>query len=328
MRANGGTKADVADRLLLIASGAVLLVATFAISGTDSLRDGRTGRLARQRAISVLGKLGELEGELEVDKTQPDWQIKKLILRGPRVDETQPDSTLVKVALRGSRVTDSTLELLGELPEVSELKLEDTRVTDAGIRQLQCLTELEHLYLDGVEITDAGLAELTSLRKLESLALMDTRIDGTGLNCLKSFDRLRFLAIEGPLATVDGLGRCSGLTELALSATRLTDERLGFLRNLPNIEYLRLFDDTVSFRGLLALRALPRLKQLGTIGVQGSELDLEVFQKANPNVRVNGSHCGGDDFRRSAELEARRLRRQGLTGRLRKACWSLTRPIW
>jgi len=88
------------------------------------------------------------------------------------------------------------------------------------------------------------------------------------------------------LATVEGLRHLKGLTSLWLSQTRLTDRRLEFLQELRNLQNLHLIDDTVSFRGLAVVRALPRLKQLTFNDAKGSELDLEQFVKANPNVRV------------------------------------------
>lgn len=152
------------------------------------------------------------------------------------------------------------------------------------------------------------------------ITLMDTRIDGTGLACLESLDRLQTLQLEGPLATVEGLRHLKGLISLCLSQTCLTDGRLEFLLDLPDLQNLHLIDDTVGFPGLAVVRRLPRLKQLTASGAKGSELDIEEFQRANPSIRVfRPFGCGNGVVRRAAELEGRRLQRQGLTGRLRLA---------
>ena len=208
------------------------------------------------------------------------------------------------------------------------LELDDTRVTDAGIRRLQHLTKLRRLHLDGVGITDEGLAWLTSFKELESLSLLDTRIDGTGLDRLQPLDRLRCVGIEGPLVTVEGLGHLTSLTKLGLWKTRLTDRGLEFLKGLPDLEELILDDETVTYQGLAVLQALPRLKNLIPGGIRGSDLDLDQFRRANPSIDIFVTFCGTPRVSREAELESRRLCRQGLTGRLRLAWRSLVGRMW
>src|SRR5207244_8835100 len=107
-----------------------------------------------------------------------------------------------------------------------------------------------------------------------------------GLDRLKSLDRLRCVAIEGPLVTAEGLGYLTGLTDLGLWRTRLTDRGLEFLKGLPNLEELNLDDETVTFQGLAILQALPRLKKLVPYGIKGSALDLDQFRRANPNIQI------------------------------------------
>lgn len=203
-----------------------------------------------------------------------------------RDDLTRPG---LRVYLTGRRVTDSTLDLLGELKDLRHLELSDTRVTDDGIRRLRHLTGLRSLYLDGVAITDEGLSSLVSLKDLECLVFMDTRITGTGLAGLETLERLDTLLVEGPLTTTEGLARLKGLKALWLIDTCITAGGLGFLKDLREIEELHLDEATLT-----------------------SE-DWEDLRRANPKVRISSPPPGHRD------LEGRRLRRQGLTGRLRLA---------
>jgi hypothetical protein len=286
------------------------------------------GTLLVVTSIAVLGALGLWRGSVFPWKRPPAQLPRELAIANLRtlgeveIDETRPDRPVVKVSLRGRRVTDTTMDLVGELPELRSLTLADTRVTDVGIRRVHNLSKLQWLTLDGVAITDSGLCWLASLKNLEGLMLADTLIDGTGLKYLKPLDRLRNLFIEGTLVNADALVLLPGLTQLALLKTRLTDRGLEFLKGLPNLKELNLEDNTATFRGLAVLQGLPRLKRLSP-GVKGSLIDLTQFQQANPGIQIIGGACGTPGSRRESELEHRQLRRQGFTGRLRLAWQSL-----
>jgi hypothetical protein len=244
--------------------------------------------------------------------------------------KTRPVATgvVVRVYFRGRRVTDSTLDLLAALPEIREPGLRDTRVTDAGIRRIGGLTKLERLFLDGVAITDQGLSSPISCKELEAVSLCDTRIEGRNLAALKPLCRLRCLAVEGSLATVDGLGSLNGLTSLWLLKTELTEGRFYPLRRLRGLEELHLGDETVTHDSLAAIQRLPKLRVLFAGAVGGAETVREVLLQANPNVRIVTPFCGSGAMSRAGGLEARQLRRQGPTGRLRLASRSIVAGIW
>jgi hypothetical protein len=276
----------------------------FLIGSLAFAQAGQTPALPKERTIAALRKMGDVE-----------------------VDDTQPGKPVRMVSLNGQRINDATLDLFCNLPELQSLKLVDTRVTDVGIRRLSGLTQLRTLFVDGAAITDNGLSALSSLRQLECLILDDTRIDGTGLHHLKPLDKLSTLHIEGPLVTAAGLGYRPNLVRLVLLNTRLTDRGLEFLRRLPNLEFLSLQDTTVTFRGLAVLRTLPRLRSLDP-GVRGTPEDLDQFKREHPGIQLTGGGCGTPTSRREAELERRRLTRQGVGGRLKLAWRSLLGSIW
>lgn len=232
---------------------------------------------------------------------------------------SQPDSPGIWVELKGRRVTDSILDLLGMLTDVNRLTLTDTRVTAAGLAKLQRLLELRVLIVDGADLIDQDLVEITRLKSLECLALLDTRVDGTGLGCLKALPRLDTLYIEGPIHTASGLADLGRLKALYLLDVRLEDPDMAFLKRLPDLESLSLRAESLTLKGLGNLVKQQHLKYLDP-AVHGTEEDLERLVRAHPGVKIIGIACGTGQAKRESELAERRVRHQGLTGRLRLAC--------
>lgn len=232
--------------------------------------------------------------------------------------EPHLDSPGLWVKLMGRQVTDSTLELLIVLTDVNRLTLTDTRVTEAGLAKLQCLPRLRTLIIDGAELTDRGLVEVAQLKGLEGLGLLDTRIEGTGLGYLEGLPRLDNLYLEGPVRTASGLADLGRLKGLLLIDVRLTDRDLTFLKSLPNLEWLSIEGDSLTLQGLDDLTAQQHLKHL-YLGVRSTMEELERFRLAHPGIAIPIAMCGTPGAVRHNELAERRLRRQGLTGRLRLA---------
>jgi hypothetical protein len=125
-----------------------------------------------------------------------------------------------------------------------------------------------------------------------------------------------------------GMGHLTNLTKLGLWKTRLAAGSLQFLNGLSNLEELILDDETRTLDDLALLPALPRLKKLAPHLMNSSDFALEQFRRANPSIAIILPACVHAQMTREADLEHRRLRRQGLTGRLRLAWRSLVRPIW
>lgn len=69
-----------------------------------------------------------------------------------------------------SEICDDELEMLRDLPALTELGLPDTRITNGGVRQLKRLTRLQFLDLTGTRLTPEGVRELRQ-------ALPNCRID-------------------------------------------------------------------------------------------------------------------------------------------------------
>lgn len=81
------------------------------------------------------------------------------------------------VSFRGDAITDTAMEYVGVLTDLTHLALIDTQVTDEGMRHVSDLTKLEYLAFGGThEITYAGIARLKGLTNLKQLDLRGTTL--------------------------------------------------------------------------------------------------------------------------------------------------------
>jgi hypothetical protein len=81
---------------------------------------------------------------------------------------------------------DSDLEVLGQLPQLTRLRLEKNKITDAGVAHLKGLTHLESLNLYGTEVTDASVNLIAALPALKKVYLWQTQISQEGVEALRS----------------------------------------------------------------------------------------------------------------------------------------------
>ena len=140
----------------------------------------------------------------------------------------------------------------------------------------QPLPNLTHLYLNQVDLTDHGLATLcrTPLPRLQSLALSQNRITAKGVREIAEhpqFSRLRRLDLSmnpignsGAKLLAEGWARTT-LRRLDLGRCNIHDA--GLLRltselHLPNLEWLFLYSNRITDRGVKAVLSLPRSRPL------------------------------------------------------------------
>jgi hypothetical protein len=101
---------------------------------------------------------------------------------------------------------DASMQHLGELTSLDDLKLERVRFVKGGIGHLTKLKELASLVLLDCEgLDDAGLERLVELPKLRSLYLYAADITDSGIVHLESLTHLKTLYVERSQGTRDGL---------------------------------------------------------------------------------------------------------------------------
>ena len=135
--------------------------------------------------------------------------------------------------------TDTTLEQVGRLTSLQQLRLDESSVSDAALAHLSALSNLSRLNLEGTHISDAGLAHLTGLTKLSILDIDGTRVTDAGLIHLEGLTNLSTLRLDGTRVTDAGLvhlKRLTNLSELSLAGTKVTDAGMKELqRALPSL---------------------------------------------------------------------------------------------
>jgi internalin A len=214
-----------------------------------------------------------------------------------RRDDHSRQQAIAKLRALGTVTVD---ERLAERP-VLAVNLSGPRVTDTTMELVGDLTELGNLSLFDTRVTDAGIRRIGHLTLLKSLVLDGVQITDEGLSTLTSLENLE---------------------SLTLNDTRVTERGLECLKGLPNLHELGLHDETFGNKSLVALEGMGQLSVLHLLGAQVTGAGIARFQRALPRVRIPRI-CGTSQPDARAELERRRVRRQGFTGRLRVAWRSI-----
>jgi Leucine-rich repeat (LRR) protein len=210
------------------------------------------------------------------------------------VDELERQGAVVYELEEGYRVTlgrsfrggPDGWALIGFLPSVVSLTVQQTEVSDAMLAQLRDRREMEILSLMEVDVEDDDLEFLSRLARLKSLHLVRTRVTSDGLARVRGLTELVNLSLQNcPQVTDQGLAHLAGLVKLRtldLSRTGISDAGLACLKSLSSLESLNLSETRISQSGLrqLDLRSLTQLELRSTdVGDEG----LEVLQRVSPD---------------------------------------------
>src|SRR6186713_3301134 len=93
---------------------------------------------------------------------------------------------LVWLNLGQKKISDSLLEVIGQLTNLTRLQLDNTPITDKGLVPFQSLVNLQYLNLVGTKVTAQGMLQLKSLPKLQAIYLYKTFISSSDWPLLKS----------------------------------------------------------------------------------------------------------------------------------------------
>jgi hypothetical protein len=148
--------------------------------------------------------------------------------------------------------------------------------TDRLLERLIDVPEVEEVVLDLTDVTDDGMKSLAAMTKLKSLAITGGR-PGVGD---KGFSYICTIAT---------------LEHLEMINTRVTDQSIPLLKDLPNLRSLTLCHSAHSTHrspeftaaGLQDLRGLTKLKRLEVSGGLASDAAVTELRKALPDCAVN-----------------------------------------
>ena len=295
-----------------------------AMKGLRRLRAANT--LITSASLERLSGLGNLE-DLDLSGTEVDDE---------GVAQLGSLAKLRRLDLSSTNITDLALEAIAALPALEDLNLYRTKVTNAGLVRLKGSAKLRDVDVRYTRVTAAGVADLGSggrvrvafsapptgrpvpvpgkdvaewIRKLggtisvdgSTISLRGTAVNDQSLAALGALGGVvRKLDLSGTGIGDGGVGalaKLTGLEELDLAATTITDRGLASLKAL-RLRRLVLDNTYVEGSGLAASEAL---EELDLLGAPVSEAGLRAIVRAAPGLRR--LHLGETDVT-DASLEA------------------------
>ncbi|XP_075070348.1 uncharacterized protein LOC142159391 [Mixophyes fleayi] len=179
-----------------------------------------------------------------------------------RVLELLSSLSLTRLVLPGRHsLSDEGLAYLSHLRGLSELDLTDhTQITDRGVQYISELTKLRVLSLCNTSVSDCGLLHLRGLKLLEELSLDRTKVTSRGVShCIPHLPHLQVLGLSDTVVGDNllklGLRNCKNLLKVNLSRTRVTNNGLRFLRQVPIVQ-LSLDGSGVTLQGISDLMTI------------------------------------------------------------------------
>ncbi len=93
---------------------------------------------------------------------------------------------LVWLNLSGKKISDTLLDPIAQLVNLTRLQLDNTLITDKGFTTLRSLINLQYLNLVGTKVTGNGIMQLKGLTKLQAIYIYKTFISSSDWSMLKN----------------------------------------------------------------------------------------------------------------------------------------------
>jgi hypothetical protein len=239
----------------------------------------------QQEAVKAIVRLGgKVEYDYETTYEYPDACMDGQSLGcsgGPRPKSSVPAwlnsllgedffAAVITVELDSARMdSNDALEQVRHLPRLQQLVTGgNSELTEEGQKCIEGLTHLRCLGIPSSVEPEVRLDHLQALERLEFLELGGPTDEN--LRQIAGFRQLRGLRIGSCEFTDSGLqhiGKLVGLRDLILNCNggmepKITDHGLQYLRGLPHLERLSLFNTRITDAGLAHLSALSQLREL------------------------------------------------------------------
>jgi hypothetical protein len=194
------------------------------------------------------------------------------------------------------KITDRGIAYLKDMPQFRGLDAGHAQLTDAALADLAAMPGVDWLELPA-GFTDAGVRFLAKLDHLEFLRINETRespLTDEALKAVCQIRSLKELSIGGRRFTDDGIGMLAGLANLEtlhIERPGVDNETLKQLAKLPKLRTLRWTDQSdVTLSGLNALNGLAGLETLGTGEVYQDHKGLDLSHLRNLKTLAVGMH--------------------------------------
>lgn len=196
----------------------------------------------------------------------------------------------------GSKITGKGLESIKGAIKLQILELNGAPLNDQDLAPLRGFTNLRLLELGSPNITDAGLEHLVGLVEMRRLTLEGTRVTSNGIKSLQGMKRLNQLDLSmSQVESLENFRTLPSLTNLTLVKNPVNDAGLvpssdpGF----ASLTVLNLFGTRVGDDGLKSLKDLPKLIRLVLTGTEVTDAGVAAFQKDRPKVKISRQKMPG-----------------------------------
>ena len=170
------------------------------------------------------------------------------------------------------------------------LGMECCRVTEGGLAELAKLQNLCVIEFDEMEFTAEQLAALSSIRSLEEMHLHDSLDEG--LNGVELFEGLTALYVGGSEfddSAAARIAQVSSLSHVYLDQSRISDEGVGVLCEMPQLERLSIGSSVLTNECLFSLRHARKLRYVNLEGSRVTESEARSLLETHPEIVVTGS---------------------------------------
>jgi hypothetical protein len=231
---------------------------------------------------------------------------------------------LKTLALDGGTISADGLVLLGQLPKLEHLTLQNIRFrpstvpasvgfsslkslvvsrsagfNDDAIAVFGSLPNLEDINFNQTPIGDKGLAQLMRSGKIRSLIVSDGSLTDATFTLLSGYRAPGWLVLSGMPLTDAGLASLAGKSfpALILDRTAVTDEAFRTLNRIHGLEFVSLASSRVTGDGARWLRTDRVLDDLDVGGPNLTAAGIQAVAKARcRRLRLDKSNLGDSDL--------------------------------
>ncbi len=209
-------------------------------------------------AFLHLGKLRNLE-DISIGSPKADHKVR---INGSGLKAIRGLKNLRELDLADCPVDDDGVANLRGL-NIRELYLDSSLISDQGVQLIGRIKSLERLAIRNAAITDKAFQHFARLKDLWGLGLMHCYLlDGRGVKELANLKKLTCLCLtECPIDDA-ALKHLKGvrLNALNLQQTKITDQAVDEILNIPTLDELYVGSTKITNAGLARLKAVKGLR--------------------------------------------------------------------
>ncbi|TWT92733.1 serine/threonine-protein kinase [Stieleria varia] len=201
---------------------------------------------------------------------------------------------LVFLSFNGNEFTDEKLASLAGLLRqrrsewpLCNLRLTSTAITSGGIAVLEGI-KFKNFEIDQTNLNADGLRIVQSTNPEESLVLYEVGLDDVQLGMLLEHHNWFSLGIPKNKITGDGLSQLvgAGITRLNLRGNMLSDEDMGFVKDMPELNVLLLADTSIGDQTLDLIKEHRQLIQLDLARTNVTEERVQQLHREIPQCQI------------------------------------------